>query len=1126
MANPNETLHYNWVIESLEKAKAQQQIDKNTIKQAQEMLKNNTLSQQESLKVNELLSEVMHLNQEVSNKVSETKESVEMNATDILNKIEKINSSKDLQLLSPDLIKNLKKQLEYNKEKNPEIYLKLSNQLVELSNIYENQLQNDKVEKIPHLDELLQEQWKEFTNILDKNSLDLKNNSLENNLDLFKDEKNLNKKNLILDYIYQTEIINNNYRINSDENWKYSILDWDNSKVDTPEVNLFTKSVLLSDLNTLKIYQESEDSKIINTVPVLWDKTVAQIIEQSPLDTQKQYKKLSETTGAKLAPIALWAMFLFWLFTKEGWMWFGKRLGWLIGWGLLFSALNTSAKELWHDGIIESVLWSSFSDILDWSIWDAVVNKPEKLKPWDQEKSYVDKYKNILLENKTSPQPLSNDYIKSFFGFCYNSESFRLSSVSNIQNYLNNTWTVNITDIFWAEIPKYNSGENIPESEIKRFLSLLISQKDINDNNWNELLKQVNNSNTIPGWAYIKNSTDNSLSGWGSSAPETDESLAGGDSQNPETDESLVGGNSQNPETDESLAGGNSQNPEQNNSLNWWISENELKNKELIRYKTIWYLEPGKELFLAADRSDKSHFYEQLSVEMKESMFDYQEKTTKVENLLFIIQNISIDEDKPELNEKLKKQLIDWVNNVNIFDFKNTLPQLDNAILNVISRLPEDNLDLTDRMSVLNYVREQWNTSAVAREIVNKNFHELNISPEDLKKFINSWYKTEEIKKLLKEDPDLTEKISDKESEVKQYIAEIQDTILPEYKELYPDIDWSEILKNIQTSIIEGYAKWLLYETHLASKMSFLQINLNSTNAEANLFAEMKWVGTFDFSDENLEILTWELATFALVQAVAIWAGLLTMWAGTVAINAAVYGTRAGKLFKTLATTANLSRTWNWFIQWTKVLWAQTLRWWAMWVANWTSFYTGYAAVSWIDSDKLAHWELSYENAYSIDGFIDSAMFWVAWRAFQGLWLSNYLSKAWTLIAKRPILIWAPSLAWALGLHESLPESIQLEPGEWSKEEIISVLMFVWSFYLKIPKSQYSNAANHTAGQNFKFSKNNGNVQVQMWPPKPTKLQAQYPNMNNVQPLSKAKILAKKAKKAWNKIKDTLTFNN
>ncbi|MGB2111089.1 MAG: hypothetical protein ACPHY8_04400 [Patescibacteria group bacterium] len=92
---------------------------------------------------------------------------------------------------------------------------------------------------------------------------------------------------------------------------------------------------------------------------------------------------------------------------------------------------------------------------------------------------------------------------------------------------------------------------------------------------------------------------------------------------------------------------------------------------------------------------------------MKESMFDYQEKTTKVENLLFIIQNISIDEDKPELNEKLKKQLIDSVNNVNIFDFKNTLPQLDNAILNVISRLPEDNLDLTDRMSVLNYVREQ-----------------------------------------------------------------------------------------------------------------------------------------------------------------------------------------------------------------------------------------------------------------------------------------------------------------------------------------------------------------------------------------------------------------------------------
>jgi hypothetical protein len=88
-------------------------------------------------------------------------------------------------------------------------------------------------------------------------------------------------------------------------------------------------------------------------------------------------------------------------------------------------------------------------------------------------------------------------------------------------------------------------------------------------------------------------------------------------------------------------------------------------------------------------------------------MFAYQVETTKVENLLFIIQNITVNEDKPELNEELKNQLITSVNNVNIFDFENSIPQLNNTILNVISNLPEDNLDLTDRISVLSYIREQ-----------------------------------------------------------------------------------------------------------------------------------------------------------------------------------------------------------------------------------------------------------------------------------------------------------------------------------------------------------------------------------------------------------------------------------
>jgi hypothetical protein len=247
------------------------------------------------------------------------------------------------------------------------------------------------------------------------------------------------------------------------------------------------------------------------------------------------------------------------------------------------------------------------------------------------------------------------------------------------------------------------------------------------------------------------------------------------------------------------------------------------------------------------------------------------------------------------------------------------------------------------------------------------------------------------------------------------------------------------------------------------------------------------------------------------------------MWAGTAIINAAVYGSKAWKVFKAIATTANA--TWTWFRQWWKILSAQVARWATMWTVNWASFYTGYATVHWIDSDALANWEWSYENAHSMDGYIDSAMFWVAWRAYQWLKIWNILSKVWNnkvwkFVLNHPKKFSWLALAWAFGINQTLPEEIQLEPGEWSKEEIMSVLMFVWSFYFKLPRSGYSKAANHS----FKFSRGNGNIQVQMWPPRPTPVtppKAWMHNQPNAQKHSTTKVISKKLKKVGKKIQDT-----
>jgi hypothetical protein len=57
-----------------------------------------------------------------------------------------------------------------------------------------------------------------------ENSLDLKNNTLDKNLELFNKTSNGTQKNVVLDYIYETEIEKKGYSVKHDKNNTFIII--------------------------------------------------------------------------------------------------------------------------------------------------------------------------------------------------------------------------------------------------------------------------------------------------------------------------------------------------------------------------------------------------------------------------------------------------------------------------------------------------------------------------------------------------------------------------------------------------------------------------------------------------------------------------------------------------------------------------------------------------------------------------------------------------------------------------------------------------------------------------------------------------------------------------------------
>lgn len=240
----------------------------------------------------------------------------------------------------------------------------------------------------------------------------------------------------------------------------------------------------------------------------------------------------------------------------------------------------------------------------------------------------------------------------------------------------------------------------------------------------------------------------------------------------------------------------------------------------------------------------------------------------------------------------------------------------------------------------------------------------------------------------------------------------------------------------------------------------------------------------------------------------------------------------------TVWRTANLSLKWAWIKQSASILWARSARLATLWSTNWVSFYSWYAWVNGIDTEKLwKEHEFEYNSAYSLDGAKDAAIFGVAWRL---MWTGSKLG--WELMKMKGVSstanimskLWNVPVAWKIGkftlssaislspaylwlaLSEWEDFNFELSPGEWSKEEIMTVLLFIASS--KLPtKNLYSSAANHGAKLPlYKFSNLGWKINVKMpsfW------AQNKYQNMNNVKPHNTAEILKRKASKITWKFK-------
>jgi hypothetical protein len=314
---------------------------------------------------------------------------------------------------------------------------------------------------------------------------------------------------------------------------------------------------------------------------------------------------------------------------------------------------------------------------------------------------------------------------------------------------------------------------------------------------------------------------------------------------------------------------------------------------------------------------------------------------------------------------------------------------------------------------------------------------------------------------------EVREKIREKKTQADNHFDDNKDLFIRQLIEQnWMDINQATELveQQYKQSIIDSFVWSYARNEILLSYVEWLSETWNWhwyewENKLMEMFSDIQWIWYLDASDSTLDsIAFWSKEGFYILgtQIIAIAAWAVTMWAGYVWVNAAVWWTRWYRWIRALQTVSTIANSGS---RIARV--AQVWRWWAMSAVWWASFYTWYA---WVQS--VAEWE----NMYSWEWLWESILYTWAFRALSAIpWLrldpskplsqqKLRLTRATTLDAIAFSSIWL-TLEWVL-----------LEPGEWNAELIMQAIVMAAIF-----RTWWATL------QRMKFRTNWNNVEILEW---------------------------------------------
>ncbi len=476
-------------------------------------------------------------------------------------------------------------------------------------------------------------------------------------------------------------------------------------------------------------------------------------------------------------------------------------------------------------------------------------------------------------------------------------------------------------------------------------------------------------------------------------------------------------------------------------ALDWlsdavWLNES---TEEQNRLEVKAYSQDGEIYIIWEDWEPEVFTTSNMSENFRESIETIQESNKKISNFEMIIS--ALNKSDNEKYGELQNEFNQKIQNLDISSSE--------SIEQVIAWIDEKNNEITEnepinlenKYEVISFIRDI--DSNIANELLVWELFELTeISEEELESFIqNPSNNAESIKNLVWEEKyrDIRENIREKKTEADNYFDEYRDQFIEQALENWlnaqeaSDIVDNQYKKSIIDSFVGSYTKNQL----LLAYVEWLEQTSNwhwyeGENKMLEMFSDIQWVGYFDASDSTLDSLAfWSKEWFFILgtQVIAIAAWAVTMWAGYVWVNAAVWWARWYRWVKALQTVSRAANAWNKF--------AQAWRFWAMSAVWGSAFNVWYQAAQW-------------ENPFtSTDWYMESILF--TW-AFRAVWaLSNRLW--WWIDTTKPLATQAVQLSRLTALDTVAFSSIWLwlewvllEPGEWNAELIMQAIIMSAAF--------------------------------------------------------------------------------